>query len=193
MGDNRDNRDYRDDGGIGMKGFYKFVQTWWPWLMDVALVVLVVLLLCSCSTAKTVARVTVKDSVEVRYRTVQRDSVVVRDSVRWVTRTAIRDSVVVRVDAGTGDVIGKDSWHWRDTDNDKERFADVRKTMNNSDSLTYTATLRKDSVVTPLKQEKASEGRKSGITWFLWGMGCGLLISAMWKYRKRIIRMLKII
>lgn len=176
-----------------MKGAYRFVQTWWPWLMDLALVVLVVLLLCSCSTAKTVARVSVRDSVEVRYRTVQRDSVVVRDSVRWVTRTAIRDSVVVRVDAATGNVIGRDSWHWRDTDNDRDHIADVRKTMNNSDSLSYTATLRRDSVVIPPKQEKASEGRKSGTTWFLWGMGCGLLMSLVWKYRKRIIGILKII
>lgn len=176
-----------------MKGVYKFVQTSWPWLMDVALVLLVVLLLCSCSTTKTVARVAVRDSVEVRYRTVQRDSVVVRDSVRWVTRTALRDSVVVRVDAATGDVIGKDSWHWRDTDNDRDHFADVRKMVENSDSLRYTGILQRDSVVIPLKQEKASDGRKSGITWFLWGMGCGMLMSVMWKYRKRIIRMLKII
>lgn len=176
-----------------MKGAYKFVQTWWPWLMDVALVLLVALLLCSCSTTKTVARVAVRDSVEVRHLTVQRDSVVVRDSVRWVTRTAIRDSVVVRVDAATGDVIGKDSWHWRDTDNSRERVADVRKTMDNSDSLRYTGIFKRDSVVVPLKQGKVSEGRKSGFVWFLWGMGCGMLMSVMWKYRKRLIRILKII
>ena len=176
------------------KRFCELLGAWWPRLADVAVVVFVVLLLlCSCSTAKTAARVREKDSVAVKYRTVRKDSVVVRDSVRWVTRTAIRDSVVVRVDAATGKVVGRDSWHWRDTDNDKERFADVRKTMNNSDSLTYTATLRKDSVVTPLRQGKVSEGRKSGFVWFLWGMGCGMLMSVMWKYRKQLIRILKVI
>ena len=171
-----------------MKGVYKFVQEWWPWLMDVALVLLVVL--CSCSTTKTVARVTVRDSVEVRYRTVQRDSVVVRDSVRWVTRTAVRDSVVVRVDAATGKVVGRDSWHWRDTDNDRSHVSAVRESAEKGDSLTSTAVLRRDSVVVPMKGKNSSTGRKTGLYGFLWGMCCGIGVCAAWKWRKWLIRMI---
>lgn len=40
--------------------------------------------------------------VQVRYHT---------DSVKVIERLVIRDSVVLRVDANTGDVLGRDSWH----------------------------------------------------------------------------------
>lgn len=153
--------------------------------MRKAIIILpLIVLICGCASHKVAVRSDVRDSVVIKRMTVLRDSVVVRDSVKWVTRTAIRDSVVVRVDAATGKVVGRDSWHWRDTDKSRYHIADVRKMVNNSDSLSYTATLHRDSVVVPLRQEKASKGQKSGFVWFLWGMGCGMLMSVMWKFRK---------
>ena len=172
------------------KRFCELLGAWWPRLADVAVVVFVVLLLCSCSTAKTAARVREMDSVSVKYRTVMRDSVVVRDSVRWVTRTAIRDSVVVRVDAATGTVVGRDSWHWRDTDNSRSQVSAVRESAEKGDSLTSTAVLRRDSVVVPMKGKNGSEGRKTGWKWFLWGIGCGIGVCAAWKWRRFVLRMI---
>lgn len=173
------------------KRFYELLRAWWPQLVDMAVVVFVVLLLlCSCSTAKTAAKVSVKDSVSVKYQTVKKDSVVVRDSVRWVTRTAVRDSVVVRVDAATGAVVGKDTWHWRESDNDRSQVSAIKETAENGDSLTSTAVLRHDSVVVPLKGKNGSEGRKSGWKWFLWGIGCGIGVCAVWKWRKFVLRMI---
>lgn len=171
------------------KGFCELLRIWWPQLVDMAVVVFVVLLLCSCSTAKTAAMVREKDSVAVKYQTVRKDSVVVRDSVRWMTRTAVRDSVVVRVDAATGAVVGKDTWHWRDTDNSRSQVSAVRKSAEKGDSLTSTAVLRRDSVVVPLRGKNGSEGRKSGWKWFLWGMCCGIGVCAAWKWRKFVLRM----
>ena len=173
------------------KRFCELLGAWWPRLADVAVVVFVVLLLlCSCSTAKTAARVREMDSVMVRWKTVRKDSVVVRDSVRWVTRTAVRDSVVVRVDAATGEVVGRDSWHWRESDNDRSQVSAIKETAKNGDSLTSTAVLRRDSVVVPLKTKNGSEGRKTGWKWFLWGIGCGIGVCAVWKWRRFVLRMI---
>ena len=173
------------------KRFCELLGAWWPRLADVAVVVFVVLLLlCSCSTAKTAARVREMDSVAVKYQTVRKDSVVVRDSVRWVTRTAIRDSVVVRVDAATGEVVGRDSWHWRDTDNSRAHVSAVRESAEKGDSLVSEAVLRRDSMVVPLKTKNGSEGRKTGWKWFLWGIGCGIGVCAVWKWRRFVLRMI---
>ena len=151
--------------------------------------VIAVILLSGCSTARESVKVKEKDSVSVKYQTVRKDSVVVRDSVRWVTRTAIRDSVVVRVDAATGEVVGRDSWHWRESDNDRLQVSAVRESAEKGDSLTSTAVLRRDSVVVPLRGKNGSEGRKSGWKWFLWGMCCGIGVCAAWKWRKFVLRM----
>ena len=151
---------------------------------------LLVIVMSGCSAARGSVKVREKDSVSVKYQTVRKDSVVVRDSVRWVTRTAVRDSVVVRVDAATGEVVGRDSWHWRESDNDRSQVSAIKETAKNGESLTSTAVLRRDSVVVPLRGKNGSEGRKSGWKWFLWGMCCGIGVCAAWKWRKFVLRMI---
>ena len=132
---------------------------------------LLVIVMSGCSAARESVKVREKDSVSVKYRTVT------------------RDSVVVRVDAATGEVVGKDTWHWRDTDNDRSQVSAIKETAKNGDSLTSTAVLRRDSVVVPLRGKNGSEGQKSGWKWFLWGMCCGIGVCAAWKWRKFVLRM----
>lgn len=151
------------------------------------------MMLFGCATAKQrpTERSAMKDSVGYVYKTVVRDSVRMRDSVRWVIRTAIRDSVVVRVDARTGDVVGKDSWHWRDTDNSRDHFADVRKMVSGRDSVVFKA-VRKDSVTVVPQAGNSGAEQKETHYWRTFGIGvtAGLLIAFVWKYRKKIFHLL---
>lgn len=161
-------------------------------LLVFALITFAIALLGGCSSSRGVTARSVTDSVVMRYKTSTRDSVRIRDSVRWVTRTAIRDSVVLRVDAATGDVVGKDSWHWRDTDNNRDHFADVRKMVSGTESVAFKA-VRKDSVtVAPQAGNNGAEQKETHYwrTWWL-GMLAGFALSFMWKYRKTLVSLAK--
>ena len=65
------------------------------------------LVLCSCATHKTI------DSTDYR------DSVRIMDSVNVINKTIIKDSVrlkdsVVCIVNQSGEIIGRDTWHWRE-------------------------------------------------------------------------------
>lgn len=138
---------------------YRFVQEWWPVAIlfcSAALwAAMVVLLLTSCrsTTMAYGTQRTTKDSTVVRYRTVTRDSVRTRDSVVVSYNVRTRDSVVLRVDASTGEVVGRDTWHWRDNEASREHFGDTQRTASKEDSLS-SASVRTDSIRVPVPVER---------------------------------------
>ena len=134
------------------------VQILWPWLLDIGIVVfvaasLVSLMGCRCTAAAYGTQRTTKDSTVVRYRTVTRDSVRTRDSVVVSYNVRTRDSVVLRVDASTGEVVGRDTWHWRDNEASREHFGDTQRTASKEDSLS-SASVRTDSIRVPVPVER---------------------------------------
>ena len=79
---------------------HNFVQTWWPWLLDILLVVFFVAFICaliSCRSSKVTSDLETKDSVVYTYKTIYRDSLRVKDSTVLIYETVQRDSVVLRV------------------------------------------------------------------------------------------------
>ena len=77
---------------------YNFVQTWWPWLLDILLVVFFVAFICaliSCRSSKVASDRETKDSVVYTYKTLYRDSLRVKDSTVLIYETVQRDSVVL--------------------------------------------------------------------------------------------------
>ena len=126
---------------------YNFVQTWWPWLLDILVVVFFVAFLCAligCKSSKVVSDRETKDSVVYIYKTHYRDSLRVKDSTVLVYETVQRDSVVLRVDKATGEVLSTDSWHWNDTNRYMGHASEVKSKTEKNDSA---ATKAKSSVV----------------------------------------------
>ena len=124
-----------------------FVQRWWLWAIVIYIAAMVVMLMAGCrSTAAAYGtQRTTKDSTVIRYRTVTRDSVRRKDSTVVSYNVRMRDSVVLRVDAATGKVVGRDTWHWRDNEANREHFGDTQRTASKEDTLT-SASVRTDSV-----------------------------------------------
>ena len=170
---------------------YKFVQTWWPWLIDILLVVFFVAFICaliSCRSSKVVSDRETKDSVVYTYKTLYRDSLRVKDSTVLIYETIQRDSVVLRVDKATGEVLSTDTWHWKDTNKDRDHVSEVKNKTEKSDSV---GTKAKSSVVVSKKEIPAKLAKKThyGRTFFI-GMGLGVLLSVAFKYRKKIFGLL---
>lgn len=132
-----------------------FVQRWWPVAMVICMAAMAVMLMTGCrSTAAAYGtQRTTKDSVAVRYRTVMRDSVRIKDSTVVSYSLRQRDSVVLRVDAQTGKVVGRDTWHWRDNDASREHFGGVERATSKGDSLS-SVSMRTDSVRVPVPVER---------------------------------------
>ena len=170
---------------------YRFVQTWRTWLLNILVVVFFVAFICaliSCKSSKVISDRETKDSVVYTYKTIYRDSLRVKDSTIFIYQTVRRDSVVLRVDKATGEILSTDSWHWKDTNRDRDHVSDVRSKTEKSDSV---ATKAKSSVVFQEKKEPP----KTPTTWnytraFLIGMGLGVLLSVTFKYRKKIFGLL---
>lgn len=143
-------------------------------------------LLAGCATGKQVREERVaRDSVVVIYRTVLRDSVRLRDSVVVREKVKLRDSVVMRVDAMTGAVVGRDSWHWTETNNDKREVKEQEKRAFGTDSVASVATKRDERVVVT---EKGKEGGTAENTHYwrtlLMGMVTGIVVLAgVWRGR----------
>ena len=170
---------------------YRFVQTWWPWLLDILLVVFFIAFICaliSCRSSKMVSDRETKDSVVYTYKTLYRDSLRVKDSTVLIYETVQRDSVVLRVDKATGEVLSTDTWHWKDTNKNRDHTSEVKNKTEKSDSV---ATKEKSSVVVSKKEIPTNLTTKTHYwrTFFI-GMGLGVLLSVAFKCRKKIFGLL---
>ena len=170
---------------------YRFVQTWWPWLLDILLVVFFIAFICaliSCRSSKVVSDRETKDSVVYTYKTLYRDSLRVKDSTVLIYETIQRDSVVLRVDKATGEVLSTDSWHWKDTNRDRDHVSETKNKTEKSDSV---ATKNKSSVVVSKKEIPTKLAKKTHYwrTFFI-GVAVGIGLSLLFKYRKKIFGLL---
>lgn len=183
-----------------MNKFSRFVEKWWSRIFMLAFIAFaawLLVLLTSCSTSKTVENRTVKDSVVYAYKTLYRDSVRIRDSVRVMTRTVMRDSVVLRVDSETGKVLSKDSWHWNDTNTDRDHVRDNMQKTDKEDSVARTEIKKNSAIVIRQKDDKATEAKKNApvfkqkVKYVLSGVIIGILLSLGFKYRKQVMAIIK--
>lgn len=184
------------------------VQILWPWLLDIGIVVfvaasLVSLMGCRSTTAAYGTQRTIRDSVVVKYKTVLRDSLRIKDSTVVSYSTVQRDSVVLRVDAETGRVVGKDTWHWRDTNTDRDHVAEVGRMVSKADSVAY-GRVKTDSVATTRvvnkKAAETNETKKNGgkpwrrlLRSYVAGLLTGGILLLLWKYRRKILQVLKLL
>lgn len=157
------------------------IQTWFAILAFF----LMLWLMTSCSSSrKVVSDRETKDSVVYTYKTLYRDSLRVKDSTVLVYETVQRDSVVLRVDKATGEVLSTDSWHWKDTNRNKDHVSETKKMAEKSDS---TAMKDKERAV----EKTANLATKTHYTRvFLIGVCLGALLSVAVRYRKKIFDML---
>lgn len=174
---------------------YRFVQEWWPWLLNLGVVILIASAAASlsgCASSKTLTEHSTRDSVVYTYKTLYRDSLRIKDST-VISRSVIqRDSIVLKVDKITGEVLSRDTWHWKDTDKDRSHITDVRNMAEKSDSAAFTASKSDKQVIRRVKQKKPSEAKKTRYWKTYWlGMLSGVLLSFGWKYRKTIVGLLK--
>ncbi len=145
-------------------------------------------LMGSCKSSKMVSDRETKDSVVYTYKTLYRDSLRVKDSTVLIYETVQRDSVVLRVDKATGEVLSTDTWHWKDTNKNRDHVSDVRRNTEKSDSV---ATKAKSSVVVSKKEIPTKLTKKThyGRT-FAIGIAVGIGLSLLFKYRKKIFGLL---
>ena len=170
---------------------YRFVQTWRPWLLDILLVVFFIAFICaliSCRSSKVVSDRETKDSVVYTYKTLYRDSLRVKDSTVLIYETVQRDSVVLKVDKKTGEVLSTDTWHWKDTNKNRDHTSEVKSKTEKSDSV---ATKAKSSVVVSKKEIPTNLAKKTHYwrTFFI-GVAVGIGLSLLFKYRKKIFGLL---
>lgn len=143
------------------------------------------LLMSSCSSSRKVTsdRET-RDSVVYIYKTYYRDSLRVKDSTVLVYETVQRDSVVLRVDKATGEVLSTDSWHWKDTNRNKDHVSETKKMAEKSDSA---AVKDKRRVVITKTEKPANLPTKTHyIRTFSVGVFVGIVLSLLYRYRKRL-------
>ena len=176
------------------RAMYRFYHKVGLWLMLLLLVALVLLELTSCrsTTAAYGTQRTIRDSVVVKYKTVLRDSLRIKDSTVVSFFTVQRDSIVLKVDKITGEVLSRDTWHWKDTDKDRSHITDVRNMAEKGDSMAFTASKSDKRIIRRVKQKKPSEVKKTRYWKTYWlGMLSGVLLSFGLKYRKTIVGLLK--
>ena len=149
----------------------------------------IVWIMTSCSSSrKVVSDRETKDSVVYIYKTHYRDSLRVKDSTVLIYETVQRDSVVLRVDKATGEVLSTDSWHWKDTNRNKDHMNETKTTAEKSDSA---AVKDKGRVVATKTEKTANLSTKTHYTRvFLIGVCLGALLSVAVRYRKKIFDML---
>lgn len=179
---------------------YKFVQTWWPWLLDILLVVFFIAFICaliSCRSSKVASDRETKDSVVYAYKTMYRDSVRIKDSTRITTKVVMRDSVVLRVDSETGKVLSKDSWHLTDTNTDRDHIRDNMQKTDKADSVARTELKKNSTMIIHQNDNKATETRKIApvfkqkVKYVLSGVVIGILLSLGFKYRKQVMAIIR--
>ncbi len=159
------------------------IQTIRDWFA-ILVFLLMLLLMDGCKSSKVISDRDVRDSVVYTYKTLYRDSLRVKDSTVLVYETVQRDSIVLKVDKATGEVLSKDTWHWKDTSKDRDHVSDVRKTAEKSDS----AALESKGSIVDRKVEKdaklPTETHYTGT--FLIGVCLGVLLSVAVRCRKKI-------
>ena len=174
---------------------YHFVQTWWPWLIDILLVVFFAAFLCaliSCKSSKVVSDRETRDSVVYIYKTHYWDSLRVKDSTVLIYKTVQRDSVVLRVDKATGEVLSTDTWHWKDTNRDRDHTSEVKNKTEESDSVASVVAKSDKRTVAPKDSTKPSDVKKTHYWKTYWlGILTGVFIMLLWKYRKMLIKLLR--
>ena len=175
---------------------YRFVQEWWPWLLNLGVVILIASAAASLSgcvsSKQALTEHSTRDSVVYTYKTLYRDSLRIKDSTVISYSVIQRDSIVLKVDKITGEVLSRDTWHWKDTDKDRNHITDVRNMAEKGDSAAFTASKSDKQVIRRVKQKKPSEAKKTRYWKTYWlGMLSGVLLSFGWKYRKTIVGLLK--
>ena len=161
-------------------------------ILDFALVWLIFgvffLLMTSCSSSrKVVSDRETRDSVVYIYKTHYKDSLRVKDSTVLIYETVQRDSVVLKVDKATGEVLSKDTWHWKDTNRNRDHISNVRNKVEKSDSV---ALRNRSSVVASKIEKTANLPQKTHYTrTFFIGVCFGVLLSVVFRYRKKIFRL----
>jgi len=148
-------------------------------------------LMGSCKSSKVVSDRETKDSVVYTYKTLYRDSLRVKDSTVFIYETVQRDSVVVKVDKETGEVLSTDSWHWKDTNKDRDHVSETRNKSEKSDSAgSVTVKSDKRTVVTK-DSPKPLDVKKTHYWKTYWlGMLTGVIVMLLWRYRKTLIKLL---
>ena len=146
------------------------------------------LMTCCSLSRKVVSDRETRDSVVYTYKTLYRDSLRVKDSTVLIYETVQRDSVVLRVDKATGEVLSTDSWHWKDTNRDRDHVSETKNKTEKSDSV---ATKNESSVVVSKKEIPTNLAKKThyGRTFFI-GVAVGIGLSLLFKYRKKIFGLL---
>lgn len=178
----------------------RFVDKWWSRIFMVAFIAFaawLLVLLTSCSTSRTVENRAIKDSIIYTYKTLYRDSVRIKDSTRITTKVVTRDSVVLKVDSETGKVVGKDSWHWTDTNTDRDHVRDNVQKTDRMDSVARTAIKKDSATIIHHKDNKATETKKIApnfkqkVKYVLSGIAIGILLSLGFKYRKQVMAIIR--
>lgn len=143
------------------------------------------LLMTSCSSSrKVVSDRETRDSVVYIYKTHYKDSLRVKDSTILIYETVQRDSVVLRVDKATGEVLSTDSWHWKDTNRDRDHVSETSNKTEKSDSV---ALKDKGRVVITKTEKTANLPTKTHyIRTFAVGVLVGIVLSLLYRYRRKI-------
>lgn len=167
---------------------------WFRDFMVVVILGIIVWPFCGCTSPRKMTEESIRDSVVYIYKTVWRDSLRVKDSVRIEVKTKIRDSIVLKIDNATGKVISRESYHSADTNTDKNHVADVKQTADKTGSVNYTASKSQNSAVSQCSKNNVVEVRETHY-WRTWwaGMSAGILLSILWKYRKKIFGIFEVI
>ena len=174
---------------------YRFVQTWRTWLLNILVVVFFVAfpyaLIC-CRSSKVASDRETKDSVVYTYKTLYRDSLRVKDSTIFIYQTVRRDSVVLKVDKETGEVLSTDTWHWNDTNRYMGHASEVKSKTEKSDSVASVIAKSDKRIVIPKDSTKPSYVKETHY-WktYCLGMLTGVIVMLLWKYRKILIKLLK--
>lgn len=164
------------------------IQTWFAILAFF----LMLWLMSGCKSSKVISDRDVRDSVVYTYKTLYRDSLRVKDSTVLVYETIQRDSVVLRVDKETGEVISTDTWHWKDTNKDRNHVSETRNKTEKSDSVASVVAKSDKRTVAPKDRTKPLVVKKTHyLKTYCLGMLTGVIVMLLYKYRKTLIKLLK--
>lgn len=142
-------------------------------------------LMIGCASSRKVTSSETRDSVVYVYKTHYLDSLRVKDSTVFVYETIQRDSVVLKVDKATGEVISKDTWHWKDSDKKRDHVEGYSSYVQKSDSE---ALKSKESIVVSKSEKNANIRTETHYARvFVVGVGVGAVLSLLFRYRKKLI------
>jgi len=144
----------------------------------------VVWIMTSCRSSRAVTDRETRDSVVYIYKTHYRDSLRVKDSTVLIYETVQRDSVVLRVDKATGEVLSTDSWHWKDTNRNKDHVSETKKMAEKSNSAAVKDKGR--AVITKIEKTANLPTKTHYIRTFAVGVIVGIVLSLLYRCRKKL-------